>query len=224
VKRLAHPLREAIADNCWSVIGLKGDRSCHFLDEHAHCRNCPAYSEIAATLLDRAALDEPLGDQASYRPEGPAAGSSKDKSVVIFRLGPEWLAIPLEALDEVVELRAIHSVPHRPNPILLGIANNRGELVVCVSLSQLMRLHADAPATNGKQRLLILRSGSGRLAVPVDEVQQTFTYDDVDLVPLPATIAQATNRYTTDLLHWHDRVVGRIDVPRMIEAFERCLA
>ena len=212
------------ADSCWSVIGLRGDRSCPELSKHSHCRNCPTYSQIAATLLERAAPDGPGGSAPSYRIDSAATGRSTDKSALVFRLGTEWLAIPLNALDEVVELRAIHSVPHRPNPVLLGLVNNRGELVVCVSLSQLIGVEPDPPAESRKQRLLILRSGSGRLAVPVDEVQQTFAYDDTDLLALPATISPATSRYTTDLLRCPDRVVGRIDVPAMIDAFDRCLA
>lgn len=209
--------------NCWSSIGVRGDKSCQALAEHAHCRNCPTYSQIAATLLDRAVLHEPGDDWAEHY--GAIAGieKSKDQSAVIFRIGSEWLGIATQALDEVIELRAVHRLPHRHSPVVLGVANVRGELVVCVALDRLLGIVADPPEASKTRRLLVLRSASGRLAVPVDEVQHTHSYRSDDIIAPPTTIARSTSSYTTTLLPWRGRTVARLNETRVIEAFESSL-
>ena len=35
------------------------------------------------------------------------------QSVVIFRVGPEWFALPTSVIAEVAEHRVMHAVPHR---------------------------------------------------------------------------------------------------------------
>lgn len=216
-------LHASSVDNCWTSIGLRGDKSCPKLVEYAHCRNCPTYSDIAATLLDRPAIEEIRDAEISLQFDDSTVGKSNDRSALIFRLGKEWLGIEMQMLDEVVELRDVHRLPHRPNPVLLGLVNVRGELVVCVSLDQLLQIEAESPVESPSRRLMILRSASGRLAVPVDEVQHTHSYQADDLKSPPATISHSAGNYTTNLLHWRGRTVAIIDGSRMIEAFEGCL-
>lgn len=223
MKQIARDPQTIIAGNCWNVIGVRGDKSCDALAEHAHCRNCPTYSEIAATLLDRPAIGEPAGHQAMCAVDSEQVASLDEHAILVFRLGEEWLGISMHALDEVVELRATHSLPHRPNPALLGIANVRGELVICVSLHGLLGIEVDSATEGRARRLLILRSESGRLAVPVDEVQHIFSYQQGDLIPPPSTVALASSTYTSGLVRWRNRTVAHIDATRVIEAFERCL-
>ena len=216
-------LPSRIDSNCSSVIGIRGDKSCAALLEHAHCQNCPTYSEIAASLLDRPLIDEPLDAQTWVMLSNREMGKSKDSSHLIFRLGVEWLCIAVDALDEVVELRAIHRIPHRTNPALLGVANVRGELVVCVSLARLLGIDPDPSEVSHTRRFLILRSASGCLAVPVDEAQHTFAFEAGDMISVPATVTHAAGSYTTGLVHWRDRTVASLDAARVLQAFEMCL-
>lgn len=223
MNQLTPDLRELSVASCWATIGLRGDKSCPQLTVYAHCRNCPAYADIAATLLDRPTIDEIWDYQSDSQADDPAIGKTNDRSALIFRLGNEWLGLEMRVLDEVIELRHVHRLPHRSNPVLLGLVNVRGELVVCVSLDQLLGIEAENPEEGRSQRLLILRSASGLLAVPVDEVQHTHSFQTTDLIAPPATISRSAGSYTTDLLHWRGRNVAIIDDSRMIEAFERCL-
>ena len=62
------------------------------------------------------------------------------QSIVIFRIGPEWLALPTRVFQEIAERRTVHSLPHRQHGVVLGLINIRGELLICVSLGQLLGL------------------------------------------------------------------------------------
>src|ERR1043166_9097175 len=96
-------------NDCWNHVGVWGDGSCPELPKAVHCRNCPVYSAAAANLLDRQIGPEYLAESAQQcRGERQSAVRATD-SVVIFRLGAEWLALPSVAFQEVCALRPIHS-------------------------------------------------------------------------------------------------------------------
>jgi chemotaxis-related protein WspD len=207
-------------DRCWKRIGIQGDRSCPELARHSHCRNCPVFSFAAGKLLDR---DLPESVETSLLSQiGSPAGEPKAEmeSVIIFRVGNEWFALPTQVLDEVVGLRPIHSLPHRRHPALLGIANVRGDLVICLSIAQLLIGSFESAAPS---RLIVVRDAGGRLAFPVDEVQHTHHHSLGDLARAPETVARSASRFTKGLLSWRGKSVGRLDERLVFDALNRCL-
>lgn len=95
-------------DDCWSRIGIRGDRSCPLLAEHIHCRNCAVYSAAATRLLDRYALQ-----QEDHQQSIAVENDVVTRSLLVFRLGEEWLALVTRCLVEVAPLQPIHSLPHQ---------------------------------------------------------------------------------------------------------------
>jgi chemotaxis signal transduction protein len=218
----ATELMEANAEvyDCWNRIGVRGDKSCPELACHSHCRNCPAYSAAAMMLLDRDLAGLPAAAATSPLAELARAGEGRTESVVVFRVGAEWFALPTLLLDEIVGMRTVHSLPHRRNPALLGLVNVRGELVVCVAISRLLIGEA---ATPPQGRLVVIRHTNGRLAFPVDEVQHAHRYRPDELKPVPATIARSASAFTKGLLSWRDRTVGCLDERLVLDALNRSL-
>jgi len=214
---------QAQLHSCWNSIGVAGDKSCPALLTHAHCRNCPTYSDAAMSLLDRAR--PAASSDTSHYNEQAVADRPKDRSAVIFRLGVEWFAVATAAFDEVVEPRPIHALPHRRNPAILGIANVRGELIVCLSLGRVLGVaEDDARDASKRRRLLVLRSETGRVAIPVDEVQHAQRYHDGELAPPPATVTRSENSFTTGLLVGPARTAGKLDEARLFAAIDRIIA
>jgi chemotaxis-related protein WspD len=205
-------------DACWKRIGIQGDKSCVELPRHSHCRNCPRFSQAAAVLLDR---DLPVDHDALpvTRPDEDA-GHGLGESLMVFRLGAEWFALPTLVLDEIILWRPIHSLPHRGHSGLLGLVNVRGELVICVSLAQLL-VGGLPVADNG--RLIVVRHDKRRLAFPVDEVRHLRYHDAGRLSPVPATLARSASAYTRGLLAWEGAQAGRLDEDMMFAALERFL-
>jgi hypothetical protein len=77
---------------------------------------------------------------------------------MIFRLGTEWLALPASVFQEVAELGAIHSLPHRRSGLVVGLTNVRGgELLICFSLTKLLVLVGQKKAV-----AIAVRNVSGR--------------------------------------------------------------
>ena len=210
-------------DDCWNRIGIHGDKSCPLLADHIHCRNCSAYSAAATRLLDRYAL------QHDDRRPVAAAEAGEDivtRSLLIFRLGEEWLGIATRCLVEVATLHPIHSLPHQRSRALLGVANVRGALVACLSLVELLGLDAISHGTPGGRimpRMLIIAAQDGPVVVPVDEVDGIHAIDERTLTAASASGTQASGRFTQGVLQWKGRSLRWLDEAQLLSAVTRSL-
>ncbi|MEM5433157.1 chemotaxis protein CheW [Cupriavidus oxalaticus] len=230
-------------DDCWRRIGVRGDGSCPALAEHAHCRNCPTYAQAAAMLLDAQQLDQladALPDAATLAAEAdnPYAGGGTALSCLVFRVGEEWLALPTAALGEVTAPCPVHTLPHRRDAAVLGLAAVRGNLLVCLSLARLFGTGGSTPAPPtpptlpnkgdageaAGSRFLILGQGRAALALPVAEVSGVVRVPGPALQPLPATLGRASARYTQALFLDHGRSIGLLDAALLRQALARSLA
>ena len=216
-------------DACWSRIGVQGDRSCAKLAQHIHCRNCPTQSAAARSLLDRTAPDGYLRGWAEHLARPAPVLDAETCSVVIFRVGTEWFGLPTSSCTEVIGLRPIHSLPHRSDGMLLGVASVRGELVVCISLAALLSVSSPGttgavPALAATKRLLVVGWPEGPVAFLVDEVLSVHRHRVEDLKQVPATVAHAQVKFTRALIPLKERNVGVLDVELLRSAINRSVA
>jgi chemotaxis-related protein WspD len=140
-----------IINDCWNKIGVRGDSSCPELKKYVHCRNCPVHSAAAVNLLDTDLPADYLTRWTSHVAQVKTLTEIDTHSVVIFRIADEWLALPTILFKEIAGIGAIHSVPHRQNGVMLGLTNIRGELLVCVSLQELLGLQQSSKYKHDKQ-------------------------------------------------------------------------
>lgn len=135
-------------------------------------------------------------------------------TVLIFRAGSEWLALPARVLDEVGERCAIHSLPHRRGGVMAGLTSVRGELLLCVSLETLLGIEEaeshDEKSRLASGRMLVVARDGDRVAFPVSEVHGIQRYHPRELRMLPDTLSKSAS-YMTGLLPWRDRTVGCLD-------------
>jgi chemotaxis-related protein WspD len=215
--------------DCWNSIGVRGDSSCPELKQHIHCRNCPVYSAAAVQLLDV----EPPADYLAFwtRQVGQKSELTEatTHSVVVFRVGTEWLALPTSVLKEVVSMRAIHSLPHRRSGVVLGLANIRGELLVCFSLQHILALEQGADVKSERPhavaaRLLVIEREGNRAVCPVEEVHGIVHFRPGEVTPAPTTITKATTAYTQSVLSWQKRSVGLLNDQALFATVNRSLA
>lgn len=219
-------------DDCWRRIGVRGDGSCPALAEHAHCRNCPTYAQAAAMLLDTRQLEQALQElpeaaslSGVVDDEDTAAQRGAALACLVFRIGDEWLALPTAALGEVTAPCPVHSLPHRRDAAVLGLAAVRGNLLACLSLARLFEVdaaHGDGHASGS--RFLILGQGRAAIALPVAEVAGIARVPRAALLALPATMARASARYTQALFLDQGRSVGLLDAAQVRQALARSLA
>ena len=217
-----------VAD-CWKTIGVRGDASCAELKKHIHCRNCPVYGVAASALLDAAPPADYL-EHWTRQVAQPSAPAPSDKHcVLIFRVDTEWLAVSASVVKEIVGRRNIHSLPHRRDGTVLGLANVRGELLVCFSLRHVLNIepcggHRHENQRRAEERLVVLQRDGGPLVCPVDEVFGMQHFRAHERTPTPATVDKAAGTYTRAMLRWQMKSVGLIDDELLFNAMSGRLA
>ncbi|RLS35409.1 MAG: chemotaxis protein [Planctomycetota bacterium] len=224
------------SDDCWRRIGVAGDRSCPELAVHVHCRNCPVMAEAARTFFDRVAPDGYLESWTRVLEEPNAPRDAELTSILIFRVGQEWLALRAGALVEVTTERLRHRVPHRTGGVLEGVVNIRGQLQLCVSAHTLLgipqvsaddKASAHTPAEEadtaaGKRRFLVVErvvdTGPEQWVFAVEEVAGMHRIARTEMRAVPSTVSQSSARFCYALLDWQTSVVGLLDENRMFDA------
>ncbi|NER21582.1 MAG: purine-binding chemotaxis protein CheW [Symploca sp. SIO1B1] len=234
--------QQPITDNqqlndCWNQVGVTGDRTCGELEKFIHCRNCPVYSAAGRGLLER---EVPSGylqewtdllaqakDSCSLRPIDSTTNKSVEQiSVVIFRIGVEWLALPANLFKEVTQLRTIHTLPHLSNEVLLGIVNIRGEILLSISLGKLLGLETKADGAQNMSpvvypRMVVVEKEGAKWVFAVDEIYGIKHFEPEELQDTPVVIAKATETYTKSLLQWQDKQINYLDYELLFYTLNR---
>jgi chemotaxis-related protein WspD len=225
----------SVQGDCWNRIGVNGDRSCPELTSFVHCRNCPVFAAAARTFFDRPAPEGYLAEWARWladsdglRPHGDADGTGdledggivaqrEGVSVLIFRLGGEWLAFRTRTVVEVTSPRPVHRVPHRSNRVLVGLVNLQGRAELCVSMHGLLGVGAPASAS---PRLVVLRDRdrAETWAFAADEVLGVHRVPRSQWGAVPSTLVNPAVGFSQAVLSWNGRSIGLLDEQRVFAA------
>ncbi|HFD79920.1 MAG TPA: purine-binding chemotaxis protein CheW [Gammaproteobacteria bacterium] len=200
-------------DDCWNRIGVwSRNPSCAELEQHVHCRNCNRYAAAGRRMLERPAPGDYRREWTErYRqPPQPPAGESN--SVLLFRIGEEWLGLDSRHVQEIIRTQPVHRIPHAGGSLLQGVTNIRGQLRIVVSLAALLQLD-DGSGTEAttRQRLVFVDKDGEGFVFPASEVHGIHRYAVDSLQPVPVTVSRSGNSLSRGVLPWKQHHVGILD-------------
>jgi len=209
---------------CWREIGIEGDRSCEALGRYVHCRNCPEYSNLGRTLLDRE-MAEDYRRTVTEELAAPITASAEETiSVVVFRIGLEWFALRTVVFHEVAVSQRAYVMPFRSGGVLAGMVNVSGELLLCVSLQAALGLPAEGTTEpGGKPRLCVVGTGRDRFAFGVNDILGVRRVSRASLRTVPVTLAKSPSAQTAWCFELDGRNVGLIDEEKFFHSLDRSL-
>jgi chemotaxis-related protein WspD len=183
----------------------------------------------ATRLLDRDVSDESLRESTANVAAKKNVVEPGAKSVLIFRIGTEWLGLPTNVVLAVGDQRTVRRLPGRRSGILSGLVSVRGELLLTVALGVVLGLDKPPEEEKGRpgssERLVICKRLDARLAFQVSEVHGVHRYHPVDLRKAPATLSKAAaGIYTLGVVPWKDRMVGCLDDELLFYTLSKGLA
>ena len=145
--------------------------------QHIHCRNCPVFAAAARAFFDRPAPEGYLAEWTALlgRARRAPIDAQATSSVLIFRLGGEWLALRTQVVVEVTHARP---GPPDPAPDRTTIARRPGEPPRPVAALRLAarpaRRRAPAEPTRPRHgrspRLVVIRQEAETWVFAADEV------------------------------------------------------
>jgi chemotaxis-related protein WspD len=214
---------------CWKQIGVFGDSSCPRLPELVHCRNCFEYNKAGRSLLDREVPPGFLDESTKSLAEAKETEVPDAVSLIVFRTKHEWLALKTVCMQETTNVRPVHRVPFRTNNIFQGIVNINGELLLCVSLADLIEMErtdeegAESDAGAVYSRMLVISKDGERYVFPVDEVLGVRRISLSDLQDPAATMTRSPSNVVAGIFNLMERKIGLLDEDRLVGALKRSL-
>lgn len=223
---------------CWNQIGVLGDQSCSTLTNVVHCQNCSVYRQAGRGLLERPIPEKYASEWTALLAETRNDNQTHLKNTVsinIFRLGQEWLALPSSVIKQILPPKPVHSIPHRSNPLLKGIVNVQGQLLLCISLCTLLGIEAEHPLPSvptgivqghGKDNgninlhtyLVVMERERNIWTFEVDQIHGLHRCSADHLRNAPALGSTPLNRFTQAIFSWNQNNVSYLDDGRVFAA------
>jgi len=203
-------------DNCWKYKGVWGDKTCPELVQCRHCYHCDVYAQAGRRLFDRKVPEDYARFWTSQLAEPKEKPLSGCISVLVFRIGGEWFALKTRLVSEVLELRSVHSIPHRNNSLLRGLINVHGELQLCVAMGPLLAVEYDQDVeaqcdSRIVARILLLSADGESLAFHASEVACVHSCHPDELEPVPATLPRERGALVKGLFCWEGQKIALLD-------------
>ena len=149
-------------------------------------------------------------------------------TVIVFRIGDEWVAISTGICKEISRMMKIHRLPHNKSPILKGVVNNGGEIRICFSLGNLLGI-AKAEKIFGNEfnavyaRMIVMNVAGQNYVFPVSEIKGFLKFSEADRAPLPETVLASSASYMNGVIKWDDITIGCLDEGLLTSQLERSI-
>ncbi|WP_439124865.1 chemotaxis protein CheW [Marivita sp.] len=122
-------------------------------------------------------------------------------AVLTLACGNEYFALPVERVQEILDLRPITRLPNAPSQ-LLGVIDVRGSSVAVADLRALLGMAPTDDTETSRIVVLWVRSEGRRtiVAFRADRVIEVTSLDQEEMEPLP----------DAGLFNWRDRLIAGI--------------
>ncbi len=138
-----------------------------------------------------------------------ATSSSQEQHVVIFRLADEYYALDIQAVQEIVRMQPITSIPGS-DAWVEGITNLRGRVVPVIDLRRRCGVRDSEPTA--ETRIVVVSSPSGMVGLIVDAVSEVMRIPSEQVEPPSTIVSVPENTYLRGIAKLEDRLVSLMDL------------
>jgi len=141
-----------------------------------------------------------------------------ENQLVVFSLANEHYGVKISAVESIIKLQSINSVPHAPD-FVKGVTNLRGTVLPVIDL----RKRFDLPAQEATQdtRIVVVEVNGEMMGVMVDAVSEVLRVIEEDVEPPPSLVLTADSTFITGIAKVDERLVILLDLGRVLSSQER---
>ena len=165
-------------------------------DELALSARVDVSRERMRALQNRALPPEQLAANTALVASRAVASAGKTKSILVFRVGDERLALEAHHAHRVVPVSTVRRVPHRTNEVFAGIANILGELTVVARIGAALGVGAGAT----QSQFIVIGGAADRWAFAADSVEGVRRISESSLLAPPTTVRHAIDGCAVNLI------------------------
>ena len=140
-----------------------------------------------------------------------------DVEYVTFRVGEQWLGIPVVMVQEVLTAERIARVPLAP-PEVTGFLNLRGQIVSAIDLR--VRLSLPPRDKNDRFMNVVVRDSDELFSFLVDEVGDVQSVGADGLEPAPATLDPRWRHVCNGVVRRKGDLLVAVSAERLLQVAE----
>jgi purine-binding chemotaxis protein CheW len=138
--------------------------------------------------------------------------------IVTFRLGEDFFAADIYAVERVLRYQAPTQIPNVPSWIE-GVIEYLGRVVPVINLRR--RFELPEVAVAAETRILVFNASGEWVAALVDAVLEVSGLDPAAVSPPPALFRGLSAEYLKGIVRRKDRLVILLDVARLLSSSDR---
>jgi purine-binding chemotaxis protein CheW len=179
-------------------------------------------SDGSGTLLDQlhaSQTREILHRRAeSLAQAGEEANEAETVGILLFRLGEEWYAVPIDHVREIYNEYVVTRIPRVPD-FILGVINVRGEIISVTDIATLMRVPSRGEIDLSAELLsaIIVSSEECASAIVVDEIGDIIDVARDSIEPPLSTIDKSQGEYIAGSVYVDGRLIGIVNLDKALE-------
>ena len=138
--------------------------------------------------------------------------------LVIFDLNNELFGLDIGAVDGIIAMQEIISVPQAPD-FVEGITNLRGSVLPVINLRKRFGL---AQAAHTKDtRIVVVSMGETKVGMIVDAVSEVLRVSEEDIEPPSPMVTTAASTFITGIAKYDGRMIILVDLARVLSVKEK---
>ncbi len=173
----------------------------------------------AANDFQNAKIHEELRRRAESLAQGQEEEIIADaEALLLFRLGEEWYAFPIDGVREIYNDYAVTRIPRVPD-FILGVVNVRGEIVSVTDLGTMIRVPSRTQRVldDVLPSAIIIANERCVTAVVVDEIGHIAEVPRGDVEPALSTLDRAQAEYVAGSVYLDGRLIGIVNLDKVLE-------
>lgn len=137
--------------------------------------------------------------------------------LVVFRVGPEIFAVPIEEIREIIQIGQITPIPDSPD-FVKGIINVRGDIIPTIDL----KVSFDLPFKEGLQskHIMITRKEPNIFGLIVDEVSEVLRLPQTEIKPPPKLLTTIHEEYVSGVITVEKQLILLLDLTKVLSEEE----
>jgi len=141
-----------------------------------------------------------------------------ERQLVIFELAKEFYGVDIAAVNGIIKMQAITSMPHAP-AFMEGVTNLRGSVLPVVDL----RKRFDLPQSSSTKdsRIVVVDVQDTKVGMVVDAVSEVLRVPEESIEPPPPMVASVDSAFIKGIAKMGDQLIILLDITKVLSAEEK---
>ncbi|MDE3075245.1 MAG: chemotaxis protein CheW [Chloroflexota bacterium] len=141
----------------------------------------------------------------------------EEEQLVVFRLGDEYFAMLIAAVNEIIRSQKITPVPRSPT-FVEGVTNLRGRVIPVIDLRK--RFGTESRDDPRMRRIIVVEQGDKLVGMIVDGVDEVLTVPATAIEAPDEMVVSVDSQFLAGIVRLQDRLIILLDHDQVLSPGE----